>query len=95
MIQTILARYWPHFALGLFAILGVIAFKVWLADVKHDARQEGVTTERAGQLTETLNSVEKANDTRRQIDDPASRARYDECLRSARTPANCQRFLPQ
>lgn len=59
-------------------------------DAKFD---QGRQTERVEAQTKTIERVEQANDTRRKIADPASRARYDECLQSARNPANCERFL--
>ena len=58
-------------------------------------REAGAIEERAAAQAETIKQVEKANAVRQEIRDPGSRARYDECLRSARDPAVCQRFLPQ
>ncbi len=80
---------------GAAVLLALIAFAIWLSGVKHDAKQEGVIQERTGALVETVNQMEKASETRRKIADPLSSARYDECLRSARTPENCKRFLPE
>lgn len=79
----------------LLVVLGFAAFQWWLSDVKKDARQEGVTQERTSGLIEIINTMEKADETRRDVADPASRARYDECVQSARNPENCQRFMPQ
>lgn len=45
-----------------------------------------------------LESVETANEAREEIEQrgPAGdRVRYEQCLRSARTPGNCERFLPR
>jgi membrane protein implicated in regulation of membrane protease activity len=81
--------------IALLAFIAFLAFKVWLGDVKEDAGKKAVTTERAGQLEQTINRMETADETRREVRDDRSRARYDECLQSARNPANCQRFLPQ
>jgi hypothetical protein len=80
---------------GGLIVIAVLGFWLWLADVKHDAKQEGVLDERTGQFEDTFNQVEKANDTRRKIANPASRARYDQCVLDARTPANCKRLLPE
>lgn len=57
-------------------------------------QQIGAAVQREGDLHETIKRVEKADEILDQVRAPGSRLRYDECLRSARTPANCQRFLP-
>ncbi|MCY1672123.1 hypothetical protein OVA07_14035 [Novosphingobium sp. SL115] len=57
-------------------------------------RDAGAASQRAQDLQTTLERTGDANAARAEIYDPGSRARYDQCLRSARTPANCQRFLP-
>lgn len=63
------------------------------ADDQHN-QEVGAELQRATDLAETIDRVETADDTREEMRDPASRARYDQCLRSARTPANCERLLP-
>lgn len=80
---------------ALACVIALIAFKIWIGGVRHDARKSGAETERAARLEQTFNQMEKANDTRVEIRDVRSRARYDECMRSARTPENCKRFLPE
>jgi hypothetical protein len=74
---------------------------VWLrADENTDDRRNqelGATVEREKALTETIERTETANEAREEIsrpDDAGVRLRYDQCLRSARTPARCERFLP-
>ncbi|WP_292960575.1 hypothetical protein [Novosphingobium sp. UBA1939] len=57
-------------------------------------QEAGAAIQRADDLHETIQRTEKANAARNAIRDPASDARYGQCLRSARTPANCKRFLP-
>ncbi|MBO9580341.1 MAG: hypothetical protein J7498_05570 [Sphingobium sp.] len=95
-LATFLARPLVKFGVPVLLLVGAaLWFALWLSGVKHDAKQEGVTQERTGALVETVNRMENASDTRRDIANPATRARYDECLRSARTPENCKRFLPQ
>jgi membrane protein implicated in regulation of membrane protease activity len=81
--------------IAVVVVLAYFAFQWWLGDVKKDARQEGVTQERTEGLQEIVNSMEKADETRREIRDDRSRARYDECLLSARNPEACKRFLSQ
>lgn len=96
MLATFFARPLVKFGLPVLAVvIAGIWFAIWLSGVKKEAKQEGVTQERTGALIETVNRMENASETRREIADPGSRARYDECMRSARTPENCKRFLPQ
>jgi hypothetical protein len=95
-LASFLAKPLAKYAIGGgLIVIAVLGFWLWLGDVKHDAKQEGVTQERTGALVETVNRMENASETRRQIADPASRARYDECLRSARNAENCVRFMPE
>jgi hypothetical protein len=82
-------------------LLTLIVALVYLkrAENLDDAQNQeiGAAVEREKVLEETVNRVEKANDVREEIsrnDDAGAQLRYDQCLRSARTPANCQRFLP-
>src|SRR6478736_1190101 len=94
-ITFIRSTRWAQFALaGGVGLLLALAFRWWLSDQRKDAATSAVKIERQEQAAEIINRVEKANDTRSQIADPASRARYDECLRSARNPENCQRLMP-
>lgn len=77
-------------ALGMAAI----GFRIWLGGERKAARQEGITIERTDSMGRVLINVEKANEARREVGNPASRAAYDECVRSARNPENCERLLP-
>jgi hypothetical protein len=66
----------------------------------HDTQQReiGKTEERAAETTTVLQRTEQGNEAReaiKQAGPVGDRLRYDQCVRSARTPANCQRFLPQ
>ena len=57
----------------------------------------GGTEERNTQLENTIKNVEKADEAREDIARPGpvgDRTRYDQCLRTARTPSNCERFMP-
>lgn len=61
-------------------------------------REIGAAIQREGDLAETINRTEQGNAAREEIrapGDAGDRARYDQCVRSARTPANCVRFLPE
>lgn len=71
-----------------------------LAEDADDRRNQelGATVEREKALTETVEKVEQANEAREEIGraGPAGdRLRYERCLRSARNPENCKRFLPE
>jgi membrane protein implicated in regulation of membrane protease activity len=75
--------------------LAALAFNWWLNGERKEAATQAVTQDRAKGLETTINRMEQADETRRDIADERSRARYDECLQSARNPSNCQRFVPQ
>lgn len=86
----------------LIAIVALAGLVLWLgaretADDK--ANQEiGAAVQRETNLTETIKRTEQGNAAREEIRAPGNagdRARYDQCVRSARTPANCRRFLPE
>lgn len=88
---------------ALILATGLLIGALWLwlgarEEADDKANQEiGATVQREGDLRETIERTEKANETREEINRPGpagDRLRYDQCLRTARTPANCQRFLP-
>lgn len=88
--------------IGLVLVAAVVAFFVF-ADkkeqrIENKLEEKGAVTERSKVQEEVINRTQEANDEREKIsrnDDVGAQLRYDQCLRSARTPANCQRFLPQ
>ncbi len=93
----------PRWAFVLIAI-ALIAFGIvhalatiggTIAENQTKQQQAGAASQRAQDLQTTLERTEQANVARTEIRDPDGRARYDQCLRSARTPANCQRFVPE
>lgn len=85
-----------------FAALALVLGGVWYCTEQVDERVEqaeeiGATTERNIQLEQTIENVKKAEDAREDITDPSPAGdltRYNQCVRTARTPANCERFLP-
>ena len=86
--------------LGLLLLLaGLCIYIVKSEEADDRANQEiGATVEREKALSETVKRVEEANVAREEInrnDDAGAQLRYNQCLRSARTPANCERFLRQ
>ena len=82
-------------------IIAVVLIAVGIAFVNgaFDASEEkGRLGERADVLGETIERVETGNEIREEfggVGADAIRARYCECLRSARTPENCVGLLPQ
>ncbi len=66
-----------------------------LDQVIDNAKDAGATEQREGDLRKMLNRTEEANAARVEIRNPGSIAAYNQCVRTARTPANCQRFLPE
>jgi hypothetical protein len=87
---------------GLGAVLVLLAAWAWhnsqVSEAASDGLQKGAQQQREADLTETIDRTEQANDTRETIKDEVragnGAALYDQCVRTARTPANCQRFLP-
>lgn len=87
---------WLLIAIG---ILAITIFWIVSAEKADDKANQtvGATTQREADLRETVNRVEEANAAREEIrgvDRDAMCARYAQCVRSARTPENCVRFLP-
>ena len=90
-----------------WAIAGALALLLvawlWHSDTVEDAaeegRQEGAKQQRETDLVETINRTEQANETRDTIQNEVRTGTggnlYAQCLRTARTPANCERFLPR
>jgi hypothetical protein len=80
------------------AACALMAAGAWIiaaenADDKNN-QDLGAAAQRADDLHTTLNRTETANAARAEINDSRSDARYHQCLRTARTPANCERFVP-
>jgi hypothetical protein len=93
---------WQLYA-ALGAALALLAAWAWhnsqVADAASDGAERGAQQQREADLTETIDRTEQANETRQVIQGEVragnGRVLYDQCLRTARTPANCQRFLPR
>ncbi len=85
------------FAIAALAALGWALAALVGAINHHDAaqRKAGVIQEQAHSMGETIKRTEQGNAAREEIRRPDSSAKYDQCLRSARNPANCQRFVPE
>lgn len=101
---SFLGGFTPRFYLIAGGVLLVIvAIVMYSCAERADDRsnqQIGATVERERATTEVLQRTEKANEVREQTtrdlrsDDGRSDVAYRQCLRSARTPANCERLLP-
>lgn len=87
----------------ILAFAALAALYLWFrAEEKADdkANQEiGRTIERETNLTETIKRTEQGNEAREEIKrdlDTGGRsaAVHDQCLRTARTASNCERYLP-
>lgn len=86
--------WWILIAIGALG-LAYAALNLWIDKTIDTAKDAGATEQREGDLRETLNRTEQGNEARNEIRDDVGTARYDQCLRTARTPANCERFLPK
>lgn len=103
MIYAWLAKQFLGLPRGLWVLIGIAALAVlstiWFADKMDESRETGAAIERANGMAETLDRVEQGQETRdaieREAADGSGSMLYDQCVRSARTPANCERFLPR
>lgn len=79
----------------LMFIVGILAIQFWIAGKFDEGFEAGAKEERAEATQILIQRVDKAHDAKEAVLNPAGAARYNECLLSARTPQNCERFLPQ
>lgn len=91
----------PRWVWAVAAVALVIGGGLLWAKLAEDADDKrnveiGRTIEREEALTETIERVQEAQDVREEVRaaGPVSRVAYDQCVRTARTPANCARLLP-
>lgn len=94
-----LARYW-WILIAIAAVTGLwFAYTATLDRMTETAKDAGAVEQREADLTETLNRTEQGNaareEVRREVDAGSGSAVYTQCLRTARTPENCLRFLPK
>ena len=91
---------WQAYAI-LGAILALLALWAWhnsqVTDAATEGRQDGAQAQRETDLVETIQRTEQANAEREVIQAEVRNGRgaalYAQCVRTARTPANCERFL--
>lgn len=83
--------------IAVLTILG--AFLVWLGNERKEARKDGRRDAETEQQAKVIETTEKVNDAREQtaqdVRSGGSPELYANCLRSARNPENCKRFLPE
>ena len=85
---------WQWLGLASIVVAGLITWALSAEKADDKANQElGATRIENKALETTLERVEKANEVRATTA-PGDRSFYDECLRTARTPSRCERFLP-
>lgn len=93
----------PRYLWIVIAVVAVVTLGLWLAAIEKaddkSNQQIGRTEERLETTTEVLERTEQGNATRTEIERDVVRGSgdvlYQQCLRTARTPANCERFLPE
>lgn len=87
---------WLWVALAAIVLLVVAYFYLSAREEADDKRNQeiGGQIQREGDLRKTIERTEIANEARDDIRSNRDRTRYDQCLRTARTPANCERLLP-
>lgn len=91
-------RPWVKYAaagfLAVYILAGIYAVIITVFNRSLETASEaGAATERAIAAEKGLKNVEAAAKARDDVRGDVDNARYDECLRSARTPANCERYL--
>lgn len=94
---------WAKDGLVILLVTAAIAaagygFMKAVANFWESGRDAGVTAERAKSQEIIIQNVEKAHAISNQVEQEAAAGRgvelHRQCLRSARTPENCQRYLP-
>lgn len=89
-----LAKGWWILIVLAALITAIIIARGWMDRTIQTAIEAGAAEQRETDLRETIRNVEKANAARDEVHNDIDGARYNQCLRTARTPANCERFLP-
>lgn len=89
----------PRWMWGAIAVLSLLLAHMWFTDSREDkAEDRGRVIERADQQAKAIETAEKVNEAREQaaqdIRAGGGPELYANCLRSARNPEACKRFLP-
>ena len=97
-----ISSWFKSFGFVLCACLAFMGLLLMLISAINDNRakgfEEGRTAQQAEASAATITQVEISHEAAKQIEAEASSGTgsllYAQCMRSARTPANCKRFLP-
>lgn len=92
-LTAIPRRAWIAGGIVALILLAFTLHKCAVSDAGKRGEERGAVQQTAKNLEETVKRVETANEAREEIRNDRGNARYDQCLRTARTPANCERFL--
>lgn len=87
---------------GIAGLIALVWIGISIADRWHEnslqtAAQGGAATAIITGQNQTLDQLGDANDAEAELETGGERSadRYAECLQSARTPANCERYNPE
>lgn len=96
---SLLPKWGKFTTIGLVLLGSILMILSKINTVHENGVSLGVNQERAITATTTLERVELSREVTEEIRKEAATGNgsllYAQCLRSARTPANCQRFLPE
>lgn len=87
-------------AVLVFAVIVLVLILLERADDKNN-QTIGAVVEREAQTREVLERTETGNAVREEVREAIARDGgrsdivYDQCVRTARTPSKCERFLPE
>lgn len=98
LFQAFKASRNAQIAAGLALVVVVcLGLYIWIITNRQsdlqDAADQARNQAQAETLSKAVDQVKEANDAREDIRSDVDNARYTQCLRSARTPANCKRYL--
>lgn len=89
-----LAKGWWLLIVLAVLITSVIIARGWMDRTIQTAIEAGAAEQREKTAETIIENARKANEARDEVRRDVDGARYNQCLRTARTPANCERFLP-
>jgi len=87
----IAARKWLLIVGAVIAVSG--GYLLWLSNRDAGNVEKGREEQSQIGYQETIKRAEKANEARDTIRIDNGNARFDQCVRTARTPSSCKRFL--
>jgi len=87
--------------IGALVVLGLLIFTIsrfvsgTINKIEDMSKEAGAAKITNDNLEATLKRTEQGNEAKNEIRNDIGSARYHQCMRTARTTANCQRFLPE